>query len=144
MSASAGTSCCFFSSADRSTSYLRAACVLTDDLQVPINLVVVNHKGGDAVLGEVVGAVDLAHAGGSAVCELDALGVVDVLESVARRGRGGKERGAVGGKRELVNITFLSAESARDEWTSDFLSMGIVEQGLGCHSVFPAHSHHIY
>ena len=72
---------------------MRAACVLTDDLQVPINLVVVNHKGGDAVLREVVGAVDLAHTGGSVVCELDALGVVDVLESVARRGRGGKERG---------------------------------------------------
>ena len=47
---------------------------------------------GGAAIGEVV-AVDLAHAGDSVVCELDALGLMDVLGGVFVAGGVGWRQG---------------------------------------------------
>ncbi|KAJ7207639.1 hypothetical protein GGX14DRAFT_396457 [Mycena pura] len=110
-----------------STSYMRTAGVLTEDVQQQhIDLVIVARQDGDVVLGvrlwlalwgdtaigEVV-AVDLAHAGDSVVCELDALGLMDVLRGIF----------VAGGWVERTERTVEEAEAAESKMPSGMIGI---------------------
>ncbi|KAJ7230183.1 hypothetical protein GGX14DRAFT_582350 [Mycena pura] len=116
-----------FSSARRSTSYMRTAGVLTEDVQQQhIDLVIVARQDGDVVLGvrlwlalwggtaigEVV-AVDLAHAGDSVVCKLDALSLMDVLRGIF----------VAGGWVERTERTVKEAEAAESKMPSGMIGI---------------------
>ncbi|KAJ7205824.1 hypothetical protein GGX14DRAFT_397521 [Mycena pura] len=104
-----------------------ATGVLTDDVQQQnIDLVIVARQDGDVVLGvrlwlalwggtavgEVV-AVDLAHAGDSVVCELDALGLMDVLRGIF----------VAGGWVERTKRTVEEAEAAESKMPSGMIGI---------------------
>ncbi|KAJ7214496.1 hypothetical protein GGX14DRAFT_392522 [Mycena pura] len=104
-----------------------ATGVLTEDVQQQnIDLVIVARQDGDVVLGvrlwlalwggtavgEVV-AVDLAHAGDSVVCELDALGLMDVLRGIF----------VAGGWVERTKRTVEEAEAAESKMPSGMIGI---------------------